>query len=171
MKRKLGETVGVMIRIRPYRESDEETILSWCKDEKTFYLWTAGVLGEYPITAEKFHKTAESMRFTALDEKDVAGFFTIRNPKDTLEELRFGFVIVDPKKRDKGFGKSMLALGLDFAFDIYKTQKVTLYVFEDNAPARACYASIGFIETGATETYLINGEERVCLEMECQIRS
>ncbi|MCI9144571.1 MAG: GNAT family N-acetyltransferase, partial [Lachnospiraceae bacterium] len=26
-----------MIRIRPYKASDVDTILSWCQDEKVFY--------------------------------------------------------------------------------------------------------------------------------------
>ena len=32
-----------MIRIKPYRASDVDTILSWCQDEKSFYQWTAGI--------------------------------------------------------------------------------------------------------------------------------
>lgn len=39
-----------MIRVRPYKDTDADTILSWSKDEKSFYQWTAGVLGNYPIT-------------------------------------------------------------------------------------------------------------------------
>ena len=39
--------IGVdhMLRIRPYKPSDAETVLSWCRDEKSFYQWTAGILG------------------------------------------------------------------------------------------------------------------------------
>ena len=42
-----------MIRIRPYKASDVDTILSWCQDEKVFYQWTAGILGNYPITQKE----------------------------------------------------------------------------------------------------------------------
>ena len=41
-----------MLRLRSYRETDSEKILSWCKTEVEFYKWTAGVLGEYPISKE-----------------------------------------------------------------------------------------------------------------------
>lgn len=34
-----------MLRLRPYKKDDAETILSWIKDEKAFYKWTAGILG------------------------------------------------------------------------------------------------------------------------------
>lgn len=156
-----------MIRIRPYKDSDETAILSWGADEETFYNWTAGVLGEYPIDSAKFHKTAENMRFTALDETEPAGFFIVRNPNHTLEELRFGFVIVDPAKRGRGIGKAMLQQGLDYAFRLYRAERVTLGVFEDNAPARRCYRAAGFSDTEVHHSYRIHGRERCTIEMEC----
>ena len=43
-----------MLRLRPYKTEDAEKILSWSNDEKSFYKWSAGILGEYPITKEQF---------------------------------------------------------------------------------------------------------------------
>ena len=43
-----------MIRLRPYNIKDADTILSWSGDAKAFYQWSAGVLGEYPITKAQF---------------------------------------------------------------------------------------------------------------------
>ncbi len=40
----------------------------------------------------------------------------MRRPNEFYEELRFGFVIVDSKKRGQGYGKkNMLKLGLKYA--------------------------------------------------------
>ncbi len=36
-----------MIRVRPYKDTDADTILSWCKDEKSFYQWE--YLGIIPL--------------------------------------------------------------------------------------------------------------------------
>ena len=155
-----------MIRIRPYIDSDEADVLSWCSDEKTFYRWTAGVLGDYPMTAEKFGKTAEIMRFTAIDEDKPVGFFTLRNPGGKTNELRFGFVIVNPEKRGKGTGRQMIAMGLKFVFDIYCAEKATIAVLETNTPAFRCYLSAGFCETGVKEEYSINGKTFCAVEME-----
>ncbi len=102
------------IRIRPYKASDAETILSWCQDEKTFYQWTAGILGDYPATAKEFSFVESLMPFTAFEEMGTVGFFTLRNPAESLDELRLGFVIVSPDKWGKGYGKGMLRLGLKF---------------------------------------------------------
>ena len=44
-----------MLRLRPYNKNDAKIIMSWIKDETSFYKWTAGVLGEYPISVEQFN--------------------------------------------------------------------------------------------------------------------
>lgn len=97
-----------MLRLRPYKKDDAETILSWIKDEKAFYKWTAGILGEYPISVEQFNAVSNLMAFTAIDDNEIIGFFTMRRPNEFFEELRFGFVIVDSEKRGQGYGKRML---------------------------------------------------------------
>ena len=47
-----------MIRIRPYKASDVNTILSWCQDEKVFYQWTAGILVKERIEGGANEKAA-----------------------------------------------------------------------------------------------------------------
>lgn len=135
-----------MIRIRPYKATDADTILSWCQDEKAFYQWTAGVLGNYPITEKEFGFVEDLMPFTAFDESGIVGFFTLRNPNESLDELRFGFVIINPDKRRKGYGKAMLQLGLKFVFEIYGAKRASLGVFENNLAAYYCYKAVGFKE-------------------------
>ena len=107
------------------------------------------------------------MPFTAFDETGIVGFFTLRNPDESLDELRFGFVIVNPHKRGKGYGKAMLRLGIKFVFEIYGAQKASLGVFENNLPAYYCYKAVGFSDTvlDMTETYCVLGEEWKCKEL------
>lgn len=156
-----------MIRIRPYKAADANTILSWCKDEIEFYKWTAGVLGNYPITQKEFCFVESLMPFTAFDETGIVGFFVLRNPNESLDELRFGFVIINPEKRGKSYGKEMLRLGLKFVYEIYGAKRVTLGVFENNLPAYYCYKAVGFDDMidGTTKTYCILGEEWKCKEL------
>ncbi len=156
-----------MIRIRPYKAADANTILSWCQDEKAFYQWTAGVLGNFPITQNEFSFVESLMAFTAFDETGIVGFFTLRNPNKSLDEIRFGFVIVDPDRRGKGYGKAMLKLGLKFAFEIYGAKKASLGVFENNLSAYYCYKTVGFddVVSDKTETYCIMNEEWKCKEL------
>ena len=75
--------------------------------------------------------------------------------------LRLGFVIVDDSKRGKGYGKEMINLALKYAFEIMKVEKVTIGVFENNAPAYHCYKTAGFKEVPLKEDVFCN----VCKEM------
>lgn len=156
-----------MISIRPYQGTDANTILSWCRDERAFYQWTAGVLGEYPLTEREFGFVESLIPFTAVDETGPVGFFTLRNPRESPDELRFGFVIVDPDKRGQGYGKAMLRLGLTLVFERYGARRASLGVFENNPAAYYCYKAVGFHETplDVPETYRILGKEWKCIEM------
>lgn len=107
------------------------------------------------------------MPFTAFDESGLIGFFTLRNPDESLDELRFGFVIINPDKCGNGYGKAMLRLGLKFVFEIYGAKRVSLGVFENNLPAYYCYKAVGFNEVvlNTPETYRVLGEEWKCKEL------
>ena len=156
-----------MLGLRPYKREDADTILSWSQDERVFYQWSAGIMGKYPITREEFGFVESLMAFTAFDENGAVGFFTLRNPGGKTDELRMGFVIVDPGRRGCGTGKEMLSLGLRYAFDIYGARKVSLRVFENNEPAYRCYKAAGFKDAvpDRAESYPIMGEEWKCREM------
>ncbi len=156
-----------MLRIRPYKKADSDIILSWCTNEKSFYQWSAGVLGNYPITHKEFAYVEKLMPFTAFDETGVVGFFTLRNPGKSFEELRFGFVIIKPDMRGKGYGKDMLRLGIKLAFEVYGAKRASLGVFDNNLVAYNCYKSVGFKDKvpDDIETYRILGEEWKCREL------
>ncbi len=166
------ERENIMIRIRPYKATDADVILSWCKDDRAFYQWTAGVMGDFPITDKEFGFVEKLMPFTAFDENGALGFFTFRNPNENIDELRMGFVIVNLDKRGKGYGKAMLQLGLEYAFEIYGAKRVSLGVFENNTPAYYCYKAVGFEDVllDEMETYSVLGEEWKCKELEMRKR-
>lgn len=71
-------------------------------------------------------------------------------------------------KRGQGYGKKLVSSALKYAFYELKADKVTLGVFENNAPAIHCYLSCGFniVETETAESYQCMGEIWNCIEME-----
>jgi RimJ/RimL family protein N-acetyltransferase len=156
-----------MIRLRPYKKEDADTIISWNQDERAFYQWSAGVMGDYPITQEEFGFVDSLIAFTAFDEDKTIGFFTLRNPGGNIDELRIGFVILNPELRGHGKGKEMLKLALKYAFEIYGAKRVSLGVFENNEPAYYCYKAAGFedVAVDEIETYQVLNEEWRCKEM------
>lgn len=155
-------------RLRSYNENDADTILSWISDERDFYKWSAGILGDYPISREQFGFVNNLMAFTAVNDDELIGFFTMRRPTENFDELRFGFIVVDPEKRGNGYGKGMLQLGIKYAQEIIGAKKISLGVFENNESAYYCYKSVGFkdIVLDETEIYTVLGEEWKCLELE-----
>ena len=55
----------------------------------------------------------------------------------------------------------MLRLGLKYAFDILGAEKITIGVFENNAPAYLCYKKVGFADVD-----VVKGEPWDIIEME-----
>ncbi len=162
-----------MLRIRPYRKNDSKKIANWCQDKITFYKWSEGRLGEFPVLPERIEQAVSGridnekyFPFIAFDETGVVGFFTLRQPNDKVNELSFGYVILSPHARGKGYGKQMLKLGIKFAFELYGAAKVLLEVFENNPNAYYCYKSIGFKENGNITIYNLCNEKWKSIEME-----
>lgn len=164
-----------MLRLRPYKDCDAQTVVSWIGDERAFYQWSADRFPHYPITAEDLNSHYRAMagsdsffEMTAFDETGVVGHLILRftDPEKTV--LRFGFVIVDDKKRGRGLGREMLEIAKRYAFDILKVKKITLGVFENNPQAYRCYRAAGFrdVQDAPEEVFRIAGEEWKCIEME-----
>lgn len=162
-----------MLRLRPYRKNDSQKIATWCQDESVFYKWSEGRLGTFPVSPERMEQAVSGrianekyFPFTAFDEVGVVGFFTLRQPGEDAGELSFGYVIMSPEARGKGYGKQMMRLGIKFAFEFYGASKVTLEVFENNPNAYHCYKAVGFVENGCSTIYNLCGEEWKSIEME-----
>ena len=128
-----------MLRLRPYKKCDAKVIASWIKDEVSFRKWSADRYEKYPVRDVDINNHYEAAAFsdsffpmTAFDETGVVGHLIMRFTDQEKRVLRFGFIIVDDSKRGMGYGKEMLKLSLQYAFEILKADKVTLGVFENN---------------------------------------
>lgn len=140
------------MRLRPYIPfSDFNEIKSWITDERTHAMWCANLIN-YPIEKENFENVmreaatrfADSPYVATTDDGKVVGFFCYSVNLNTNEGM-FKFVMVNPTHRGKGFGKEMLQLATQYAFDITKVDAVHLNVFPENLRAQKCYESVGFV--------------------------
>lgn len=164
-----------MLKLRPYKACDAQEITKWLKNEYAFRQWSADRYEKYPINPDDMNayydmdKNNENMwGMTAFDDTGVVGHLTMRFPNDDKNELRFGFVIIDAYKRGKGYGKEMLSLAIQYAFDLIKVQKISLGVFENNSAAIHCYKACGFkeVKLPTTESYSCMDEIWNCIEMQ-----
>lgn len=140
-----------MLRLRPYKPSDADTIVRWITDEKTFYLWSAGRMGTWPADAaglDAYYRSlpdATSWQMTAVDEQDIPrGHLMMRFVDENRNSLHLGHIVVDSSLRGMGYGKELLALAQAFAQHCMKVERITLGVFENNPAARHCYEAFGF---------------------------
>ena len=161
-----------MLRLRPFRLPDAKEIINWTSAPEEFYKWTAGIMGEYPLCEKRLLEAVSAREdntkyfpLVAFDENGLAGFFIVITPDADDRKVRFGFVIVNPSKRGKGYGKQMLKLGLKFVFEIYGADEVGLGVFDNNPAAYNCYKSVGFKENGIKGECELCGEKWTCIEM------
>lgn len=167
-----------MLRLRPYKISDAKTIISWCKDEVAFRKWTSDRYESFPINEADMNKkyidnNGDCMEpdnfypMTAFDESGIVGHLIMRYTDEKKTTLRLGFVIVDDTKRGMGYGKEMISLSLKYAFEIFKAEKVTIGVFENNMPAYYCYKVAGFKDVETEEIICeLLGEKWKILELE-----
>ena len=162
------------MHLRAFREEDAEIIAGWLRSKEEFYKWSADRYNQFPLTGDDINRNyapqQSSGRFyplTAVNEHgDVIGHFIIRYPKaDDDTSVRFGFVILDPALRGKGYGKEMLRLGIAYVKDHLSASRIDLGVFENNENARHCYEAAGFKEYGRRECAMPIGTW-TCIDME-----
>ena len=178
MKKELN-TMKDYLKLRPYKQADAETIVSWIKDERALRKWSSDRYGAYPITAEDMNykyldcngDCEEPDNFyplTLVDESGPVGHLILRYTDEAKSVIRFGFVIVDDSKRGRGYGKKMLEMAIRYAFDMLKAEKITLGVFENNPSAYFCYKAAGFREIPMEKEFIfeILGEQWKCIELE-----
>ena len=168
-----------MLRLRPYKKSDAEYIISWLNNEEIFSLWGGERFGQFPITPDiindkYFNNNGDCEEednfypLIAVDDDGPVGHFIIRYINGNNRILRFGWVIIDKNIRGQKIGQKMLKLGLKYSFEILKAERVTIGVFENNLPALHCYLSCGFHKSEILEDSLCecNGEKIKVLELE-----
>ena len=156
-----------MMRLRTYKNSDAEKIVSWLQDKTAFARWSFGML-EYPLTVEAFQnfmvKLLEDERtwlLTALDEAgEPVGFFGMTKADYVQNSVHLCYIVVSDRCRGKGYGTRMLTLALRYATDLLQMKRVTLRVFATNEPARHVYQKVGFrFESQEAERVTSMGQE------------
>lgn len=142
-----------IMKLRAADVSDFSTVLEWVGSEEETRIW-AGPQIRYPATPETawFDMAASSENTYALVDEtaDMIGLGQVV-PRDH-HVLHLARLIVDPKLRGQRVGRCLCVALVDMAAAKFHTECFTLNVYESNTAARRLYQSMGFNETGRTES-------------------
>lgn len=155
-----------MQSFRPFRISDAALVVSWVQNKRECYLWSAGRLGEYPLSCERMIETyhgviedSHTLWMVACEDDIPYGFVQLAYSKDDMDSVRLCFVINDPQYRGKGFGKSLLKMTTAYCFDMLGVHSISLSVFEQNEQAYHTYLAVGFSNTNHIENVTYEDEK------------
>ncbi len=160
--------------LRDFKKEDAQIIAGWIRSEEELYKWSADRFNRYPLLGDDINenyapqlKTGRFYPLTAVNENEnIIGHFIIRYPRDDDDSsVRFGFVIVSPAVRGKGYGKEMLRLGIEYVKEHLSAARIDLGVFENNESARHCYEAAGFKKYAVRECRMPIGTWN-CTDME-----
>lgn len=161
------------MELRDYIETDAYEIIKWINDERDLRLWSADRYKNYPVLAEDINDNYNSNNLlakTLVDNNKIIGHLILRTPFSDKYIVRFGFIIVNPALRGKGYGKVLLDKAIDFAKNELHAKEINLGVFDVNKSAYFCYKSVGFLEKEFKEnSFCYNGDYWNLIEMYMKI--
>lgn len=140
-----------MHSFRPFKISDCASIASWVGDEREYYMWCAGKLGKFPMEPQQLESVyneivndSHKIWMVACEDDKPFGFLAYSYDSPDFDSVCLCYVIVDSQLRGKGYGKVLLKLAQDYAFNLLNVYKISLSVFEENERAYNTYISAGF---------------------------
>ncbi len=155
-----------MLRLRSYKQSDCVFLQKWITDDRFCHQFCANNFS-YPLDElqmEKYYnllcKSDTDFAFMAIDENEkVIGHIKIGKIDFEKNQGGLQFVIIEDSSRGKGYGKEMVRLAIEYAFQTLKLSQIFLTVFAFNKSAVDCYLSVGFKEMRYNKKgYPYNGE-------------
>jgi len=125
--------------------ADYETIASWIPNAAASARW-AGPNVQFPFIARDLPEllvVTRSHSFSLVSTENLLLGFGQFWPRDE-RTVHLGRIIISPRHRGSGLGRSLLELLITNAVNETKAKRVTLRVYRDNQPAISIYSRFGF---------------------------
>ena len=152
------------ILLRPVQREDLKYLAELMSDREIRIL----IAEVYPTTEkgneefyERCQKTEDRVWFMVIDKATnkvigETGFLRLFTPWRSTD---FSLIIWDKEYWNKGYGKEIAGLMLDYGFNSLNIHRMGLGVVEFNENALKFWKSIGFVEEGKTiDGYFVNGK-------------
>lgn len=154
--------ISKRVYLSPMNVEDAEIYVKWFNDFNiTDGLGVSCSISSFESEKEWILNNSNKYHFAIVDlEKDeLIGNCGIQGIDQLRQCAEVGLFIGDEKNRNKGFGKEVLNLLLDYGFDYLNLNNVMLKVFSFNERAISCYKKVGFKEIGRRrQCYYLKGK-------------
>ncbi|WP_044338839.1 GNAT family N-acetyltransferase [Rossellomorea aquimaris] len=156
-----------MIELKYFLEQDFNQLIDWVESPEFLLQW-GGPAFHFPLDKpqlEKYLENAnqegtETLIYKVVDHEKVIGHISLGKIDRRNRSARIGKVLVgDKSTRGNGVGQQMMKEILRIAFDQLHLHRVSLGVFDFNAPAINCYEKAGFTKEGLLRDARKNGDE------------
>ncbi|WP_052098514.1 GNAT family N-acetyltransferase [Paenibacillus stellifer] len=146
------------IRLQYFDESDFSVIAGWSSSPESLKQW-AGPSLQFPLRHEELAEYIREANRPAVSKLlaysvihsasgDTVGHISLANIDRDNGHGRIGRVVLAPGCRGQGYGRSMMAEAMRIGFEGLKLHRLSLGVFDFNAPALSLYESLGFRREG-----------------------
>ena len=152
---------GKHIYLSPMNEEDAEIYTIWMNDrEITDNLGSSTMVFSEEAERGWVEENSGEYQFAIIEREsnEIIGNCGIQAVTHTFQRAELGLFIGDEENRNKGYGKEVLSLLLEYCFDTLNLHNVMLKVFSFNERAVHTYSRVGFKEIGRRrEAYYAKG--------------
>ena len=152
---------GKRIFLSPMSEEDAEIFTVWMNDrEITDNLGSSTMVFSEEAERGWIEENSGEYQFAIIERESgkIIGNCGIQAVTHTFQRAELGLFIGEEENRNKGYGKEVLSLLLEYCFDTLNLHNVMLKVFSFNEQAIHTYNRVGFKEIGRRrEAYYAKG--------------
>ena len=142
-----------MVKLEEFGIADIDRLLSWIPTREALVQW-AGSGFVYPLGREQLMKhlqdeqadedRKEIYRVVSTSDDAVVGHCELVNIDPENRSAHIALMLVAPEYRGMGYGEATVRKLLERGFGTLKVHRISLYVFDFNTTAIACYEKCGF---------------------------
>lgn len=156
------------IELKPFERSDFNRLIGWIPNAETMMMW-CGPFFTFPLDFHQLEEYYQSglkeppvrkiFKLIDIHANEVIGHIELNNIDWRNRAAMVSKVLIgDTSRRGKGYGTQMVRKLLEIAFDELHLHRISLYVFDFNQSAIACYKKVGFQVEGHLRDYRRVGE-------------
>ena len=125
-------------------DSDLDELMSWFHTAAHVDIW-GGPRFRFPFTKATFRKDCHWGRMAGFRLNSPAGeFAAFGQMYQRYGRINFARLVVNPTMRGQGVGKRLVEQLIETGPKLFQGDEFSLFAYRHNAPALACYRSMGF---------------------------